>query len=98
VGARVMAALAVSSDTAVQVNDSTVALGVTTPGKVFTLKTAQGTVATSPTFQSGLQNTALVTNPAATGGALTHQLKFTEGFATSFRKRNTATTVATPSA
>ena len=66
------------------VSDSTAPLAIKASGVLFALQTAAGAPA---------QGLPL---PSAPGGALTHRLQFTEGFAQSFRKRNTGTSVATP--
>jgi len=68
---------------------------------VANLPTPSATIAQGATF--ALLNPAGDALPsfsfsAGAGGAITHQLKFTEGFASSFKKRNTATTPAAPTA
>ena len=77
---------AVSISAGVPINQPLVTLGIKTAGVLFSLQTAAGAPLQTFSIQPG------------GGGALTHRLRFTEGFAQSFRKRNTATTVAIPGA
>ena len=68
----------------VPLQGQTLALGLKSQGLNFAIQAADGTPAQSLSFSPG------------GGNALTHRLKFAEGFAGSFRKRNTATSLATP--
>ena len=74
-----------------------VLVGTKAPGVSFTLQDAAGTPAGIDLTQASL-NPALAASGTATTGVLTNQLVFAEGFNQSFRRRNTATTVAAPTA
>ncbi len=75
----------------------TVLAGVRAAGLTFSLENPAGGAGTLDFAQASL-NAALAASPSATGGALTHQLVFTEGSLQSFRKRNAATGTADPGA
>ena len=79
-------------------NNPVLLVGVKAPGSNFSLQTAGGAPASNLTFGLSSLNAALASSQTATGGVLTNLLKFDEGFAQSFRKRNTATAVASPTA
>ena len=72
-----------------------VLVGTKAPGVSFILQDAAGTPAGIDLTQASL-NAALAASGTATTGVLTNQLVFTEGFNQSYRRRNTATTVAAP--
>jgi hypothetical protein len=83
-GAAIQLEIFPSTTPIIGVSDSTAPLAIKAPGVLFALQTAAGAPALSLSL------------PSTPGGALTHRLQFTEGFAQSFRKRNTGTSVATP--
>jgi hypothetical protein len=70
----------------VMTSDPVVAVALKAPGVSFSIQTGAGAPLQTFAIQPG------------GGGALTHRLRFTEGFAQSFRKRNAATGVSTPTA
>ena len=83
-GANLQAFVALSVFPPSYASTSPAPLAIKAPGVLFALQTAAGVPAQSLSL------------PSTAGGALTHHLQFTEGFAQSFRKRNTGTSVATP--
>ena len=93
-----MAAFQFSGTAPVPITNAEVPVAVRAPGTFFALETSQGSAASGLNLQPASQNAALVGNAGATGGSISNLLKFTEGFAQSYRKRNTATSVATPTA
>ena len=71
--------------------------GIKAAGTQFSLQNPAGNPAGLDFTLSSL-NAPLAASTIATGGVLTHQLVFTEGFDQSFRRRNTATSLANASA
>src|SRR5207344_2649368 len=98
-GQIIVAGLSVSGKTSVPIGNSALIVAVKAPGVLFSLRTTSNAPLAGLSFQqSGGLNPALATSPQATGGAVNYNLKFTEGFAQSFRKRNIATTKTSTSA
>ena len=78
-------------------NNPQVTSGFVLPGLTFGLRSPTDTLAASIDLQQPAgQNVPLATSTSASGGAINNVLKFSELFATSFKKRNVATTLTTP--
>lgn len=91
--------LSITGTSSVPINNPQRTVGIVVPSLNFCLRSATDTAVFGLDLQqqSG-QNVALVTAINASGGTVNHLLKFSELFTTTFNKRNTATSVATPTA
>ena len=91
--------LSATGQQSVPLNNPRQRVGYVAPGLAFSVRTAADEASQGMTFQqAGGQNAALAASPSATGGTLGYLLRFSEGFASAFRKRNTATTSSNPTA
>ncbi|HEY2015787.1 MAG TPA: hypothetical protein VGH38_19930 [Bryobacteraceae bacterium] len=98
-GQSIHAAVSISGTTSVPIANPVAIVGVKAPGALFSLQTTSNAPVGGLSFQqSGGVNAALATSPQAPGGTVNYNLKFSEGFAQSFRKRNVATTKNAPTA
>jgi Bacterial Ig-like domain (group 3)/FG-GAP-like repeat/Domain of unknown function DUF11/FG-GAP repeat len=85
----IFASISISGSSSLPINNPIVVVGLSAPGMQFALQGADGSPAQSLPF-SGSANQNL------SSAVLTNRLQFSEGFNTSFRKRNAGTTPATP--
>jgi hypothetical protein len=87
----IIATISVSGSSSLPINNPLVPVGFAAPGLQFAVQGADGSAAQSLSFSGSA-------NPNLSSAVLTNRLQFSEGFQTSFRKRNAGTTPANPSA
>jgi uncharacterized repeat protein (TIGR01451 family) len=85
--ASIQASLSVAGTFFFPIDQPVVIAGLKARGAIFSLQTSSGVPAAGIGYQQ-----------PATPGAVSYNLVFTEGFAQSFRKRNTGTTLSNPAA
>ncbi|MCC6419219.1 MAG: hypothetical protein IT429_13370 [Gemmataceae bacterium] len=93
---QILALVSITGTTALPINNPQLTVGYAVPGTNLELRTAADAPAGSISFPAGGLNTGMPGNQ--TGVPVTYKVVFNEGFSTGFLKRNTATTVAAPTA
>jgi hypothetical protein len=94
--------ISISGETSVALNNPQQIVGIVQPGLTVSWRNACSTDSLPGAGASFLQcvsvNSSLAGDPTAAFGTTAFRIRFTEGFATSFKKRNVATTPVTPTA